>query len=294
MNSFESELILRTNKVSDELKRYLTPEDIRYDRLYNAMRYSALAGGKRIRPFLTLSFCEMLGGTEEAAMPYACAIEMIHTYSLIHDDLPCMDNDDMRRGKPTSHKVFGETLALLAGDTLLTDAFCICASNPYVSATSAKNAVVYLSDAAGGRGMAGGQMIDTTSDGKIKSLSDLEHMYRLKTGALIAAASVLGVYAAPDVTTTVVQDAEEYSYNIGLAFQIQDDILDVIGNAEEFGKPIGSDQKNRKMTMLSFMSLYDAQKKAATLTEQAIASIEKYDKNNTLVNLANYLVKRKK
>lgn len=295
MPNVENALNLCAGQVSEALKNYLTPSDPRCEMLYDAMRYTAMSAGKRIRPYLTMEFCRMLGGSEKAALPFACAVEMIHNYSLIHDDLPCMDNDDFRRGKPTNHKIYGETTALLAGDTLLTDAFGVCVSNPYVSATSARLATFYLSRAAGGVGMAGGQMIDTAADGKLESREALEHMYRLKTGALISAASILGVYAATDIPSPeLLADAEAYSYCIGLAFQFIDDVLDVTADAEEFGRPIGSDDKNQKTTILAFMSVDEAIEKVRSLTAKAIAAISKYPNSENLIELANYLVTRRK
>ena len=295
MTDVENGLNLCASRISEALENYLTPSDPACENLYEAMRYTAMSAGKRIRPYLTMEFCRMLGGSEKAALPFACAVEMIHNYSLIHDDLPCMDNDDYRRGKLTNHKVYGETTALLAGDTLLTDAFGICSSNPYVSAISSRLATFYLSRAAGGVGMTGGQMIDTAADGKLTSKAALEHMYRLKTGALIAAASVLGVYAANDhPSAELLADAEAYSYHVGLAFQFMDDILDVTANAEEFGRPVGSDDKNQKTTILSFMTVEEAIDNVRTLTSKAIATIGKYPNSKNLIDLANYLVTRKK
>ena len=295
MTNTETALLACAAQVTKALDGYLTATDPTCDPLFEAMRYSTLSDGKRVRPYLTVEFCRLLGGSTEAALPFACAVEMIHNYSLIHDDLPCMDNDDFRRGKPTNHKVYGETTALLAGDTLLTQAFEICVSDTYVSAESARQAALYLSRAAGGNGMAGGQMIDTAADGQLSTLEALEHMYRLKTGALIAAASVLGVYAATDSPTKeMVADAETFSYNIGLAFQFMDDILDVTADAAEFGRPTGSDDKNQKTTVLSFLSMEEALSRVNQLTSEAVAVISKYPGNESLVSLANYLVTRRK
>ncbi|MBO5110033.1 MAG: polyprenyl synthetase family protein [Clostridia bacterium] len=295
MNKLETALIACADRVTDSLRECLTAEDPTCEPLFEAMRYSALSAGKRIRPYLTVEFCRLFGGREEAAMPFACAVEMIHNYSLIHDDLPCMDNDDFRRGKPTNHKVYGETTALLAGDTLLTQAFATCASNAYVSPASVQHAVAYLAKAAGGVGMAGGQMIDTAADGKLNTREALEHMYRLKTGALIAAASVLGVYAATDAPTAeMLKDTETFSYNVGLAFQFMDDVLDVTADAEEFGRPTGSDDKNQKTTILSFLTMEDTLARVRSLTEEAVAIISKYPDSENLISLANYLVTRRK
>ena len=210
----------------DALRKYYT-EDQDLKILLDSERYSLFAGGKRIRPMLTLEFCRMFGGEDAAAIPFACAVEMIHTYSLIHDDLPCMDNDDMRRGKPTNHKVFGETIALLAGDSLLTGAFEAAASNRAVSAETTVKALAYLSGCAGRYGMVGGQIMDLEGEHKQLTLDELLKLHSLKTGALISAAAVMGALAAGvDLTDPAMADVVTYAENIGLAFQIEDDILD--------------------------------------------------------------------
>ena len=295
MNKIECNLSTCAEKIAKFMQEYLTPTDPACESLFEAMRYSALAPGKRIRPYLTLAFSQLFGGKEEAAIPFACAVEMIHNYSLIHDDLPCMDNDDFRRGRPTNHKVYGETVALLAGDTLLTEAFCVCASNSYVSPLAVRRAVQYLANAAGGNGMAGGQMIDTAADGRLATREDLEHMYRLKTGALIAAASVLGLFSATDTPSPeMLADVEQYSYCVGLAFQMVDDILDVTADASDFGRPTGSDDKNGKTTILSFMSIEEACEQVKVLTQAAEDAISKYPGCESLIELARYLVTRKK
>ena len=204
----------------DALRKYYT-EDEDLKPLLDSERYSLFAGGKRIRPLLTLEFCRMLGGEDQAALPFACAVEMIHTYSLIHDDLPCMDNDDMRRGKPTNHKVFGESTALLAGDSLLTGAFEAAASNRAVSAETAIKAVAYLSGCAGRYGMVGGQIMDLEGEHKTLTLDELLKLHSLKTGALISAAAVMGALAAGvELTDPCMADVVTYAENVGLAFQI--------------------------------------------------------------------------
>ena len=276
------------------LKEYYQ-EDADLAPLLDAERYSLFAGGKRIRPLLTLEFCKLFGGEEEAALPFACAVEMIHTYSLIHDDLPCMDNDDLRRGKPTNHKVFGESTALLAGDALLTGAFEAAASNPHVAPETALNAVRFLSNSAGRYGMVGGQMMDLEGEKKKLTLDQLLKLHSLKTGALISAAAVMGALAAGcEFSDACMEDVITYAENIGLAFQIVDDILDQTGDAAELGKNVGVDAEREKNTFLSFYSLEEAQFYADRLTDEAIRAIRKYPDSDTLCSLAEWLAKRKK
>lgn len=291
-----------TNTIDNALDFYFSKADSKYQRLFDSMRYSIFSGGKRIRPSLTMMFCKLFGGNETSAVPYASAVEIIHTYSLIHDDLPCMDDDDIRRGVPTNHRKFGETTALLSGDTLLTYAFEVCALNPHVSDKSIKRAVCALSSGAGAFGMAGGQMLDFIHSGIFEpeksgsdiSFEDIKYMHELKTGALIKTASLLGYYAAcDDCDMNVINDIEIYSHNIGFAFQIKDDILDATGS-DEFGKPPGSDVKNGKTTVLSFMDINEAKKLAERLTTEAIEVICKYPDSDELIALAVYLLKRKK
>ena len=287
------------NIVEDELKQYMS---VSCDNgLLEPMSYSLLAGGKRIRPFIVIEAYRLFAKefNIKAALPFACALEMIHTYSLIHDDLPCMDNDSMRRGKPTNHVVFGEAEALLAGDTLLTYAFEVLGSNIYVSDKSVRLATLALSKCAGFSGMAGGQMIDLGSGDNIESFGELCNMHSLKTGALIRCAMLLGYYAATDEPCCdVVKDLEEFATKIGIAFQVRDDILDVISDEATLGKPTGSDEKNNKKTSISFMSVDEAQKLVDSLTNEAISIIDKYyDKGCTaksLVDLAQYMVGRNK
>ncbi|MBE6629105.1 MAG: polyprenyl synthetase family protein [Ruminococcaceae bacterium] len=278
----------------DALRKYYT-EDEDLKALLDAERYSLFAGGKRIRPMLTLEFCRMLGGEDAAALPFACAVEMIHTYSLIHDDLPCMDNDDMRRGKPTNHKVFGESTALLAGDSLLTGAFEAVASNRAVSPETAVKAVAYLSGCAGRYGMVGGQIMDLEGEHKTLTLDELLKLHSLKTGALISAAAVMGALAAGvELTDPCMADVVTYAENIGLAFQIVDDILDATGDSRELGKNVGVDAERNKNTFLSFYSVEEAQFYANRLTEEAVSAIKKYPDSEILVAVAEWLATRKK
>lgn len=278
----------------DALRKYYSEdEDLKV--LLDSERYSLFAGGKRIRPLLTLEFCRMLGGEDVAALPFACAVEMIHTYSLIHDDLPCMDDDEMRRGKPTNHKVFGESTALLAGDALLTGAFEAAAANTEVGAETAVKAVAYLANCAGRYGMVGGQIMDLEGEHKTLTLDELLKLHSLKTGALISAASVLGALAAGvGFSDPCMADVVTYAENIGLAFQIVDDILDATGDSAELGKNVGMDAERNKNTFLSFYSVEEAQFYADRLTNEAIATIRKYPNSETLEAVARWLSTRKK
>lgn len=243
--------------------------------LKESMYYSLSAGGKRIRPCLMLEFYRVLGGNPDKILNFACAVEMIHTYSLVHDDLPCMDDDDMRRGKPSNHKVFGEANALLAGDALLTLAFETAADiNENISTDGAVKSIKHIADAAGMCKMVGGQVLDLMSEGKDISLSELEKIQEGKTVALLKVnALVACALAGADKKTTDLMG--EYCENIGRAFQIRDDILDVIGTEEELGKPIGSDEQMEKNTYVSLLGLEESQKLVDKLTEKAVESIGK-------------------
>ena len=227
--------------------------------LYESMRYSILAGGKRIRPVLTLEFAHLIGMDWRRVVPVACALELVHTYSLIHDDLPCMDDDDLRRGKPTCHKAFDEATALLAGDGLLTRAFGVLASNTAVSDRAVRDAVAALSEAAGAFGMIGGQVIDLAGEQKKPSLELLLKLHAHKTGALIAVSAELGCLAAGLMRDDpLTKSAITYAKGIGLAFQIIDDILDVTADAETLGKSVGSDEKSQKTTFLTYFDIEGA------------------------------------
>lgn len=263
--------------------------------LYEAERYSLLSGGKRIRAALVLETCRMLGGETEAALPFACAVEMVHTYSLIHDDLPCMDNDDLRRGKPTNHKVFGEAYATLAGDGLLTDAFAVCAMNPNVTGDCAAAAVAILSGAAGSYGMVKGQVIDIFGESHKLSEEQLVELHMGKTGAMICASAQLGCLAAGYAPNSeITERLTAFAQKIGLVFQIVDDILDVTSSDEVLGKSIGSDKGNNKTTFMSFFSVDEAKAYAQKLTTEAIAEIENIDGSDRLINIAKFLCDREK
>ena len=264
-----------------------------YPELFESIRYSLLAGGKRIRPFLALQFCRLFGGNEEVALDLGCALEMIHTYSLIHDDLPCMDDDDLRRGKPTNHIVYGEATAVLAGDALLTEAFNV-ASSPAIPAEIIPGAVRVLAGASGCFGMIGGQMLDMKGEEERLDFEALLEMHAKKTGALIRAACLLGCLSAgiTDSNDVRYQAAVTYAENIGLAFQVIDDRLDAVGTEEDLGKPIGSDEESGKTTFLTFMSVEQALDYATDLTEQAKNSLSLFPARDVLCDLADYLLNR--
>ena len=259
--------------------------------LYASMRYSILAGGKRIRPVLTLEFARLTGMDWQDAVPVACALELVHTYSLIHDDLPCMDDDDLRRGKPTNHKVYGETLAILAGDALQPEAFKLILTSPNLTVQQRADCALILAGAAGADGMVAGQVLDTLHAPSTRE--ELTEVHRLKTGAMIAAACKLGV-AAGGGEDAMLQAAEEYGYQLGMAFQIRDDMLDVIGNVDEFGKPIGSDAEEGKVTFVDLLGIENCGKEVESCTQQAKAAVESYDYDGFLAELAGSLAERMK
>ena len=263
----------------------------RYADLTEAMEYSLLAGGKRIRPVLVLECCRLCGGEPETALDFACGIEMIHTYSLIHDDLPAMDNDDLRRGRPTNHKVYGEATAILAGDGLLTAAFQTLAG-ARLPAERVVEAVACLAKEAGPEGMVGGQALDMAGEGRALTLGELELLQSLKTGALISAAAELGCIAAGG-TLEQRQAVRAYAQCLGRAFQIQDDILDVTGTQEELGKPTGSDQTNEKSTFVTALGLEGSHEQVRKLTSQAEAALEGFEHPEFLIQLARTLAQRR-
>lgn len=258
--------------------------------LYGAMRYSLLAGGKRIRPVLTLEFARLCGLDWHLALPVGCALELVHTYSLIHDDLPCMDDDDLRRGKPTNHKVYGETLAVLAGDALQPEAFRLMLTAPELSAQQRAECALILARAAGADGMVAGQVLDTLHH--LTGREEIAGMHRLKTGAMIAGACELGA-AAAGAGETVRQAAREYGYALGLAFQIRDDMLDVMGDEATFGKPIGSDREEGKVTFVDLLGLEGCEAEVLKYTAQAKAALAPLGETDFLEQLADTLSTRK-
>ncbi len=268
--------------------------------LYESMKYSLMAGGKRLRPVLLLASCEFAGGNIREAVPYACAMEYIHTYSLIHDDLPAMDNDDLRRGLPTNHKVYGEALAILAGDGLLTCAFeAITKDMMMVYDDQEKirkrvNAAYEIAKGAGCRGMVAGQVSDIEAENAVASNEMLEYIHLNKTGALIRAAVKAGLYlGSPD--DNMINNMQKYAEYLGLAYQIADDILDVVGNPEEMGKSMGSDVKKNKNTYPSINGLDAAYRRLDEVTSKAVESIgDYYDNAEFFRDLVLRLAKRKK
>lgn len=259
----------------------------------DAMNYSIKNGGKRIRPLLTLYFSELFGGDREAAIKLGCALEMIHTYSLIHDDLPCMDNDDMRRGKPSCHIAFGEANALLAGDALLTEAFFLAAQSGIVP-ENANLAVKFLSEFAGVRGMVMGQVLDLQFENSEPNLDEIKKMYSLKTCALLKCACVLGYLTGDKVNFEQIDKICEYAESLGLAFQITDDILDIISDSQTLGKPVGSDEKNNKPTFVRLYGLEKSKELVNSLTENAISILNSFNgQSEKIINLTLALAERK-
>lgn len=273
-------------QIEQELTGCLPEGEALVKTLLDSMAYSLTAGGKRVRPLLVLHFARLCGGSTEAAMPFACAIEMIHTYSLIHDDLPCMDNDDLRRGKPTNHKVFGEAAALLGGSGLLTLAFETVLSEKAVALNGAEKCAEagrLLAQCAGVCGMLGGQIIDLESENKQVPVEHLRIMDEKKTGALIKAACLLGCISA-GADSRQRQAAEEYAAHIGLAFQIVDDMLDVVSDEQTLGKPIGSDKDNHKSTYVSLLGLDRCREISRELTDKALAALRVFDADTTALS----------
>lgn len=277
--------------IDTKLAEYFRADDMPQAGLFEAMRYSLNAGGKRIRPILVLEFCRITGGDCDKSLPVACAIEMLHTYSLIHDDLPCMDNDDLRRGKPTNHVVYGECTATLAGDALQAEAFGTILRSELPAEARAECARI-LADAVGADGMCGGQFLDMIGENKLLTADELDEINSRKTGALLIAACTMGVAAAGG-NAKQSEAARRFGAAIGAAFQIRDDMLDVISTSEQLGKPIGSDAQEHKNT---YMALYGAErcmKMIEKLTEVAKAALnEAFDDTAFLCDLADSMVTR--
>ena len=267
----------------------LFTEDKPYGKLYESMRYSLLAGGKRLRPVLTLEFAHLGGLDWQLAIPYACALELVHTYSLIHDDLPCMDDDDLRRCKPTNHKVYGETVAVLAGDALQPEAFRLILDAPCMSVASRLEAARLLSRASGANGMVAGQMLDTVCS--VGDEAGLTELNRLKTGVMISAAVELGCIAASMPGRMRVK-ALDYAANIGRAFQIRDDMLDVTGNEAVFGKPIGSDREEGKTTFVDILGLNGCLRVIEAHSESAVEALFGLENTDFLTHLVRIFEKR--
>ncbi|MBP5610420.1 MAG: polyprenyl synthetase family protein [Clostridia bacterium] len=257
------------------------------------MRYSLLGGGKRIRPYLTYAFSRLAGADPEAALDFGCALEMVHAYSLVHDDLPAMDNDVMRRGRPTCHVAYGEANAILAGDALLTHAFSVLA-NTAAPDGAVRRATAELADAAGYAGMVGGQTLDMLTEGKTVTRETLVKLQRLKTGALIRAACRLGCLSGGVFDGELYTAADRYAEKIGLAFQVIDDVLDGVGDPALLGKSVGKDQASGKTTWLSLLGEEGARDYATRLTDEAISAVTPFDKEGRLAALATLLLGRNK
>ena len=280
----------KVNVVDNELKKYMSHEKNAQSDIYEAMSYSLMAGGKRLRPVIMLLVSEMCGGKTEDVLPFACALEMFHSYSLIHDDLPAMDNDDLRRGKPTNHIVYGEAMAILAGDALLN-----CAMETALSASVDEirmvKALKILFRSSGTEGMIGGQVIDIKNSEL--SADGLKNLHLLKTGAIIRSAGVVGgiISGASEKEIDVI---DNFCMNLGIAFQIQDDVLDVKGNEKDLGKPVGSDADNNKTTYVTLYGIEKSQEMVIEYTEKAKNSIKECfgEKSKNLIALADYLIDR--
>jgi geranylgeranyl diphosphate synthase, type II len=285
----------KVSRVDECLKDIIELKDNPQKLIYESMIYSLMSGGKRLRPILMLGTYEIFEDNDETILPFACAMEMIHTYSLIHDDLPAMDNDDYRRGRLSNHKMYDEATAILAGDALLNKAFEIGLESIIKHNLDAKKAVEALSvigTSSGADGMIGGQVVDIYGNEKIKTVDELKYMYYLKTGAIIKS-SVLAGAVLGGATEREIEALEIYAEKIGIAFQIEDDILDVEGTQDKIGKPIGSDKANDKVTYLSFVEIEKARKDVNKFTQEAIESLQIFgEKAKKLIELARYLTNR--
>lgn len=281
------------NLVDLKLSEFFNPSGLSYDGLLESMHYSLTAGGKRIRPTLVLEFCRISGGDIEKALPVACAIEMLHTYSLIHDDLPCMDNDELRRSKPTNHVVYGECTATLAGDALQAEAFGTIARSE-LPAENKIACVEILADAVGSDGMCAGQYLDMVGESKQLTEDELDDINSRKTGALLIAACRMGVAAAGG-SGEMLEAAAHYGACVGAAFQIRDDILDVISTSEELGKPIGSDAHEHKNTYMALLGESKCMEMVEKLTNQAKSALcGTFNDTKFLCDLADSMVTRRK
>jgi geranylgeranyl diphosphate synthase type II len=292
----ENYLEERKTLVDKALKQFMPEPSGLADAVISAMNYSLFAGGKRIRPILCIAGAEVVEGSADDVMPVACALELIHSYSLIHDDLPVMDNDDLRRGKPTNHKIFGEAVALLAGDGLLTLAFNLMARyglEKKVEKTALIRVIDLISSAAGYKGMVGGQVVDIIYEGKDPGPNVVKYIHTHKTGALIAASVTAGTILAGG-NEEEVQSINRYGQQIGLAFQIADDILNIEGNRQVIGKEIGSDKVRGKITYPSVFGITESRNIQKELIDHAIESLNRFDKRaEPLRDIARYIIERK-
>lgn len=294
-DQFKHYLAERVKLVDAALDDYLPVADRLPSDLHASMRYSVFAGGKRIRPVLLLAACDAVGGDSSKALPAACAIEMIHSYSLIHDDLPAMDDDDFRRGQPTNHKVYGEATAILAGDALLTEAFILLSNRNVwegIAAESCQEVIHLLAKNSGSRGMVGGQVVDMDSEDKAIDLPTLEYIHTHKTGALILASiesgAIIGGASAAQRSAL-----RRYGEAAGLAFQVADDILDIVADQSELGKDVGSDQQRGKATYPALLGLAGARQRARDLRNVALSALDIFDDSaQPLRDIASYIVDR--
>ena len=297
MNEMEIKSYIKdiASRVDDALDHYLPDEDRMPQNLHKAMRYSIFAGGKRIRPVLMLAACDAVGGNRENVLPAACAMEMIHTYSLIHDDLPAMDDDDFRRGQPTNHKVFGEANAILAGDALLTEAFVLLANDSTggkIDPEVRRQVIQIMAKSAGCSGMVGGQVVDMESEGKDIDLPTLEYIHIHKTGALIKAAITIGALLG-GADESNLKKLSRYGELAGLAFQIADDILDVTADQNELGKDVGSDEARGKATYVSLLGLRQARERADELRDMALNTLDDLgEKAEPLRQIMKFIIER--
>ena len=286
----------RRRQVDKVLERWVSSEEEMPPQVHKAMRYSLFAGGKRLRPILTLSAAEAVGGKAAEVLPASCALELIHTYSLIHDDLPAMDDDDLRRGRPTSHKVFGEAVAILAGDALLTEAFRLMARPDLMKSVPSRRrlaAIHILALKAGSQGMIGGQVIDMASEGEEVKPETLEYIHTHKTGALIGAAVAVGAVLGGG-SPREIRALEEYGRRLGLAFQIMDDLLDVQGEETQMGKAVGKDRARGKATYPALFGIENSRRKAEGLVREAVAHLDPFNRRaNPLREIARYILQRK-
>ncbi len=284
------------NTINESLNIYVNEQKNLQNNIYKAMRYSLFAGGKRLRPVLTIASYKLFKDNIDIVIPMACAMEMIHTYSLIHDDLPAMDNDDLRRGKPTNHIKFGDDIAILSGDALLNKAFeigIIESIKKGICYEQILKALSIMASASGSEGMIGGQVVDIESEGSYLTEDKLTYMYKHKTGALITAAVKIGAIIA-GATDREITCLSNFSEKIGLAFQIIDDILDVEGDIERLGKTIGSDKINKKVTFVTLIGINESKILAKKLTDEALKELEVFnEKAWFLKELANYMINRK-
>ncbi|MBE7048616.1 MAG: polyprenyl synthetase family protein [Ruminococcaceae bacterium] len=288
---FLAEFEEKINQVNQSLQKYFMKNENYQMSIYDAMEYSLFSGGKRIRPVLCVACAELFGNAEDA-MPFACAIEMIHTYSLIHDDLPCMDDDDLRRGKPTNHIIYGEAMAVLAGDALLNLAFETALQHSKATPAQTLEAVKIIAESAGTEGMIGGQVIDLESEGKDVDAVTLMAMHVHKTGALMMAPAKVGALIGGGTKEDIL-NMEKFARYLGVAFQIKDDILDVESTTEILGKPIGSDKLNEKTTFVTLYGMEQSRKMLEDYTQNAIATLEEYgDRAAFLKELSLFLLRR--